>query len=299
MSAIEIANFYQGFVDGLVIDKADAKLSDAIAETGITPLVTATVMRDATRSPATCPGRRSLRRSDEAACEAERQRMNPWLVIPVKSLRDGKTRLASALDPVQRREFMDRLLVRTLDQAAQFPGLERTLVVSACSETRTRATALGAHVLNESGRGLNAALKLAHENLQQRSTTQMLVVPLRSTFAWQRGPAVLVTAGNVRSYRHCARPPQARQPTDCASTLRSTSASNSAPIAMRVTNTIRDDCNATTPPRSVLAWHSTLIRRMIWPKCTSEMATSQSLKRFLRVRGQMHCGTNALRDNCI
>ena len=103
--------------------------------------------------------------------------MNPWLVIPVKSLRDGKTRLASALDPVQRREFMDRLLVHTLDQAAQFPGLERTLVVSACSETRIRASALGAHVLNESGRGLNAALKLAHENLQQRSATQMLVVP--------------------------------------------------------------------------------------------------------------------------
>ncbi len=103
--------------------------------------------------------------------------MNPWLVIPVKSLRDGKTRLASALDPVQRREFMDRLLVHTLDQAAQFPGLERTLVVSACSETRIRASALGAHVLNESGRGLNAALKLAHDNLQQRSTTQMLVVP--------------------------------------------------------------------------------------------------------------------------
>ena len=103
--------------------------------------------------------------------------MNPWLVIPVKSLRDGKTRLASALDPVQRREFMDRLLVHTLDQAAEFPGLDRTLVVSACSETRTRAAALGAHALNESGHGLNAALKLAHESVQQRGATQMLVVP--------------------------------------------------------------------------------------------------------------------------
>jgi len=103
--------------------------------------------------------------------------MNPWLVIPVKSLRDGKTRLASALDPVQRREFLDRLLVHTLNQAAEFPGLERTLVVSACSETRTRATALGAHVLNESGHGLNAALKLAHASIQQRGATQMIVVP--------------------------------------------------------------------------------------------------------------------------
>ena len=103
--------------------------------------------------------------------------MNPWLVIPVKSLREGKTRLASALDPVQRREFMDRLLVHTLEQATEFPGLERTLVVSACSETRTRATALGAHVMNEIGHGLNAALKLAHASIQQRGATQMLVVP--------------------------------------------------------------------------------------------------------------------------
>ena len=103
--------------------------------------------------------------------------MNSWLVIPVKSLRDGKTRLASVLDPVQRREFMNRLLVHTLKQATEFPGLERTLVVSACAETRTRASTLGAHVLNESGCGLNAALKLAHESIQQRGAAQMLVVP--------------------------------------------------------------------------------------------------------------------------
>ena len=47
VSAIEIANFYHGLVDGLVIDKADAKLCDAIAQTGITPFVTATVMHEA------------------------------------------------------------------------------------------------------------------------------------------------------------------------------------------------------------------------------------------------------------
>ncbi len=102
--------------------------------------------------------------------------MNTWLVIPVKSLRDGKTRLAAALDPVQRRAFVDRLLVHTLKQAAAFPGLDRTLVVSPCSETRTRAAALGAHVLNESGCGLNAAVNQAQTNIRQRGATQMLVV---------------------------------------------------------------------------------------------------------------------------
>ncbi len=45
--AIEVARFYEGLVDGLVIDHVDANLCDAIAQTGIKPLVTATVMRDA------------------------------------------------------------------------------------------------------------------------------------------------------------------------------------------------------------------------------------------------------------
>lgn len=103
--------------------------------------------------------------------------MTPWLVIPVKSLRDGKSRLACALEPVQRRAFMDRLLVHILNQAAAFPGLDRTLVVSACGETRTRATVLGAQVLNESGCGLNSAMKQAQTYIRQRGATQMLVVP--------------------------------------------------------------------------------------------------------------------------
>jgi LPPG:FO 2-phospho-L-lactate transferase len=47
VSAIEVARFYHGLVDALVIDNVDADLCDAIAATGVTPFVTATVMRDA------------------------------------------------------------------------------------------------------------------------------------------------------------------------------------------------------------------------------------------------------------
>lgn len=46
-SVVEVARFYRGLIDALVIDHADASLSDEIAVTGITPLVTATIMRDA------------------------------------------------------------------------------------------------------------------------------------------------------------------------------------------------------------------------------------------------------------
>ena len=103
--------------------------------------------------------------------------MSLWLVVPVKSLRDGKSRLAPALDAQQRRAFVERLLVRTLDRAARFPGLERTLVVSACSEARAQASACGATVIEEhSPGGLNNALRQAQLALTDAGVTQMLMV---------------------------------------------------------------------------------------------------------------------------
>lgn len=61
-SVVEVARFYQGLIDALVIDHADASLSNEIALTGITPLVTATVMRDAN-------GRRRLAEEVVGFCE--------------------------------------------------------------------------------------------------------------------------------------------------------------------------------------------------------------------------------------
>jgi 2-phospho-L-lactate guanylyltransferase len=99
------------------------------------------------------------------------------LVVPVKSLRHGKSRLAPALDAQQRRAFVERLLVRTLERAARFPGLERTLVVSACSEARARASACGATVIEERAPGgLNNALGQARLALRNAGVTRMLMV---------------------------------------------------------------------------------------------------------------------------
>lgn len=44
-SVLAVARMYRGFVDGLVIDTVDADAVSAIADLGITPLVTQTVMR--------------------------------------------------------------------------------------------------------------------------------------------------------------------------------------------------------------------------------------------------------------
>jgi 2-phospho-L-lactate guanylyltransferase len=103
--------------------------------------------------------------------------MSVWLVVPVKSLRDGKSRLAPALGSAERRAFIEWLLVRTLEQAAHFPGLERTLLVSPCEAARASATACGARVLEEHAPGgLNNALRQAQLALSELGATRMLTV---------------------------------------------------------------------------------------------------------------------------
>ena len=46
MPAVEVARFYQGLIDALVVDRADATLAERISELKIQPLVTNTVMTD-------------------------------------------------------------------------------------------------------------------------------------------------------------------------------------------------------------------------------------------------------------
>jgi 2-phospho-L-lactate guanylyltransferase len=104
--------------------------------------------------------------------------MSLWLVVPVKSLSDGKSRLASALGAADRRAFNEWLLLRTLEQAALFPGLERTLLVSACEEACACASVRGARVLKErTPGGLNEALQQAQRCLGELGATRMLAVP--------------------------------------------------------------------------------------------------------------------------
>ena len=45
-SVTEVARFYRGLVDSLVVDEADRTMSSAIAELGIEPVVTHTIMRN-------------------------------------------------------------------------------------------------------------------------------------------------------------------------------------------------------------------------------------------------------------
>ncbi len=103
--------------------------------------------------------------------------MSVCLVLPLKSLREGKTRLAVALSDSERTALIEQLLAHTVQQAAQFPGLAHTLLVSGCKETRARAHQYGIEVLDEPVPGLNHALQHARTALCARGVAKMLIVP--------------------------------------------------------------------------------------------------------------------------
>jgi 2-phospho-L-lactate/phosphoenolpyruvate guanylyltransferase len=103
--------------------------------------------------------------------------MSVCLVLPLKSLREGKTRLSSALDAGKRAALIERLLAHVLDQAAVFPGLQHTILVSACEHARGFAEQRGASVLDEPVPGLNPALGRALLTVRALEYRKMMIVP--------------------------------------------------------------------------------------------------------------------------
>jgi len=99
------------------------------------------------------------------------------LVLPVKSLRTGKTRLSPVLTPAQRVQVVEALIVHVIEQAAVFPGLDNTWIVSACDEVRTLADKFGMRTLDEPKPGLNRALQSARCVVRASRDDRMLVVP--------------------------------------------------------------------------------------------------------------------------
>ena len=104
--------------------------------------------------------------------------MSVRLVLPLKSLHAGKTRLAPVLDAAQRAALIDRLVTHAFEQAAQFPGLQNTLLVSGCEKARARAAEYGVRVVEEpAAAGLNHALWRAQRAVSETGAQTMLVIP--------------------------------------------------------------------------------------------------------------------------
>ena len=102
--------------------------------------------------------------------------MRPWLVIPVKSLDSGKSRLASVLSTAGRRALNEQLLHRVLKVATRFPGVRRTVVISRCAGALQLAERYGAGTIRERGTdGLNAAAAQALRSLRRSGAGAVMV----------------------------------------------------------------------------------------------------------------------------
>ena len=98
-----------------------------------------------------------------------------WIVIPVRSLADGKRRLAPVLGPRERAALVHRLFVRTLEAAVE--AGPPVLVVSPDPAALALAREYGAAGLAEPRPvELNHALELAAREAEKRGAGALLVV---------------------------------------------------------------------------------------------------------------------------
>jgi 2-phospho-L-lactate/phosphoenolpyruvate guanylyltransferase len=100
--------------------------------------------------------------------------MGTTIIVPVKRLREGKSRLAEVLDASHRIALCQRLVTRTLSVAC---AVAPVVVVTADPWVRDAAAAAGAAVVAEAAlAGLNAALDTARANWP--ANEQLLVLPV-------------------------------------------------------------------------------------------------------------------------
>lgn len=104
--------------------------------------------------------------------------MRIWVLLPVRSIATGKSRLAGVLDAGQRRCLNEHLVSRTLGVLAKAPGPPRTLVVSRCADVWQLARGEGFDVFCESGGSdLNEALRQGMEVAVKRGAEGVLILP--------------------------------------------------------------------------------------------------------------------------
>src|SRR4030042_446957 len=88
--------------------------------------------------------------------------MTLWAIVPVKPLRQGKSRLAEVLTQDERTDLNRRLLAHTLDTLTAIPEIEHVLVVSRDQAALALAREYGARTVQENGSPqLNVALARA------------------------------------------------------------------------------------------------------------------------------------------
>lgn len=106
--------------------------------------------------------------------------MSLHILIPCKSLGDGKTRLAQALDAKKRRALCAEFLERTLDLALALVPPPRCHVIAGDGEAAAIAIARGVTRHDDPGVGLNQALEQGRERICRGTAEEfaLLILPI-------------------------------------------------------------------------------------------------------------------------
>lgn len=104
--------------------------------------------------------------------------MTIWAIIPVKPLRDGKSRLAHILSADERAALTSKFLNHTLATLTKVSAISRTLVISRDPAVLKIARPHGAQTFGEGEKqGLNQALTLAARIAAAQNASGILILP--------------------------------------------------------------------------------------------------------------------------
>lgn len=104
--------------------------------------------------------------------------MTVSVIVPVKSMADGKSRLAPVLTAWERRRLNERFLLKTIELARSVVGRRWIRVVSHCAEALAKAHSLGIVPIPERrGHDLNRALASARDQVVSDGAESLLVLP--------------------------------------------------------------------------------------------------------------------------
>ena len=103
---------------------------------------------------------------------------NVFALVPVKSLKEGKSRLSPIMDAEERQRLNAFLMRRTFDLIAAFPGVSRSIVISADMAVAAEAQARGLSFVEDVERDLNAALAEATRSAIEKGAEAVIVLPV-------------------------------------------------------------------------------------------------------------------------
>lgn len=127
--------------------------------------------------------------------------MGLWVIVPVKPLRRGKSRLAGVLSEEERTLLNYTMLVNILTNLKEVQGIDTVLVVSRDTAALSLAREHGARTVQEESRPeLNTALQRATEVAKMYSAEGVLVLP---------ADLPMVKAEDIQDFiRLCKAPPE-------------------------------------------------------------------------------------------